>query len=115
MAPGTDATALGDERGSVFVWPTGRNRAVVLNAHLSPVHALVCSADGRSLASRGDEPVIRSWDLTAYGDPDEVLEQLRATSPFRFDGNEMSLVAREQFHPRPWFPADYRFPQEGSR
>jgi WD40 repeat protein len=111
-----NALAVGEAGGDIVLWEPAHSRHVRLEAHHSAVRTLSFSPDGEQLVSTADEPVARLWDLCVWRDVEGLLRQLRFTSPFDHDDAEMTLLPRRALgNLPPWFPPDYRLPEEGRR
>lgn len=55
--------AIGDMGGSIAIWNAKGERLYAFHAHNGPVRSLVFSRDASLLASAGDQPILRLWDL----------------------------------------------------
>ena len=79
---------------TVRVWDTaGFWQISILRGHLTEVHCVAYSSDGRTIASGDKDGTINVWDAgTHYRDPPLVLPGVTASLQFSRDGNKVFLI-----------------------
>lgn len=101
LSPDGGALILSLEGGEIQVYDLRGGRREVMHEHSKPAYSVVCSDDGRLLASKSEDGTVRLWRCDTWecvaaveeygGDPVELAFRPGTLDLTSFDGNNTAL------------------------